>query len=144
MLPSIMRCNRTVTVRLQTHNFFQCRSRTSAFWKEDRMMLTKRITKHSSICSVGGLLTRLSKASRPIVGPSQPPIPRISTAPSLRIKCLVREARLSASSSTEVTNAWSGTFFPPYVVVAWCLIEYRDTFIFIVVIVLRVCLDSWW
>ena len=90
--------------------FFPPMSRNSAFWKEDRITYTNRTTKPSIICSVGGLMTRLSKASRPIVGTSQPPIHRISTALSLGIKCVVREARHTAPSNTELINAQSSNF----------------------------------
>jgi len=34
------------------------------------------------------------------------------------------------SSCAEVKNAWSYTFMPPYVFMAWCMVKHRDKFAF--------------
>jgi hypothetical protein len=39
-----------------------------------------------------------------------------------------READHSPSSNAEVKNAWSYTFTPPYIIMAWCLVKHRDNF----------------
>jgi len=41
-----------------------------------------------------------------------------------------REAEQSPPSSTEVQNSWSLPPLPQYVFMAWCLVKYRDCFIF--------------
>jgi hypothetical protein len=52
-------------------------------------------------------------ASRPAVGPTQPPIQWVPGALSLGVKRPVREADHSPPSSAEVKNAWSYTSTPP-------------------------------
>jgi hypothetical protein len=54
-----------------------------------------------------------STASRPILGPTQPPIQRVQGALSLGVKRLGREADHSPPSSAEVKNAWIYTSTPP-------------------------------
>jgi hypothetical protein len=39
-----------------------------------------------------------------------------------------REAYPSRPSSVEVNNAWSYTFTPQYVFMAWCLVKHTDRF----------------
>jgi hypothetical protein len=51
--------------------------------------------------------------SIPALGPTQPPLKRVTGALSLGIKRPVREADHSPTSSAEVKNAWSYTFTPP-------------------------------
>jgi hypothetical protein len=72
-------------------------------------------------------------ASRPALGPTQPPIQWIPGALSLGVKLTRREADHSPPSSVEVKNAWSYTSTPQYVFMAWCLVKvkHRDfTFTF--------------
>jgi hypothetical protein len=59
------------------------------------------------ICAV--IKAYLNDASRPALGPTQPPIQLIPAAVSLGVKRLGREADHSPPSSTEVKNAWSYT-----------------------------------
>jgi hypothetical protein len=54
-----------------------------------------------------------ASASRPALGPTQPPIQWISGALSLVIKRPGREADHSPPSSAEVKNAWGYTSTPP-------------------------------
>jgi hypothetical protein len=51
--------------------------------------------------------------SRPVLGPTQPPIQWIPGALSLGVKRERREADHSPPSSSEVKNAWSYTSTPP-------------------------------
>jgi hypothetical protein len=69
-------------------------------------------------------------ASRPALGPTQPPIQWVPGALSLGVKRPGREADHSPPSSAEVKNAWSYTSTPQYVFMAWCLVKHRDNFIF--------------
>jgi hypothetical protein len=52
-------------------------------------------------------------ASRPALGPTQPPIQWVPGALSLGIKWPGREADHSPQSNAEVKNAWSYTSAPP-------------------------------
>jgi hypothetical protein len=52
-------------------------------------------------------------ASRPALGPTQPPIQWVTGNPFLGIKRPGREADHSHASSAEVKNAWSLTSTPP-------------------------------
>jgi hypothetical protein len=61
--------------------------------------------------------------SRPVLGPTQPPIQWVFRAPSPGIKQQKREADHSPPTSAEVKNMWIYTSTPPYVFVAWCLIS---------------------
>jgi hypothetical protein len=69
-------------------------------------------------------------ASRTVLGPTQPPIQWVPGALSLGVKRPRREADHSSPSSAEVKNAWSYTFTPHYVFMAWCLVKHRDNFTF--------------
>jgi hypothetical protein len=51
--------------------------------------------------------------SRPVLGPTQPPIQRVPGALFLRVKRPGREADHSSPSNAEVKNAWSYTSIPP-------------------------------
>jgi hypothetical protein len=62
-----------------------------------------------AISSVLGQYT----ASRPALGPTQPPTQWAPVALSLGVKRPGREANHSLPSSAEVKNAWSYTFTPP-------------------------------
>jgi hypothetical protein len=62
--------------------------------------------------------------------PTQPPIQWVREALSLRVKQSGREADHSPPSSADVNNAWSYTFTPQYVFVAWCLVKHWDNFTF--------------
>jgi hypothetical protein len=72
----------------------------------------------------GGLgIFLFTTASRPALGPTQPPIQWVPGALSLGVKRLGREADHSPPSSAEVKNAWSCTPTPQYVFMAWRLIN---------------------
>jgi hypothetical protein len=71
-------------------------------------------------------------ASRPALGPTQPPIKWVSQTLPLGVKRLGREADHSPPTSAEVKNAWSYTSTPQYVFMAWYLVKHRDSFAFAV------------
>jgi hypothetical protein len=58
-------------------------------------------------------------ASRPALGPTQPPTQWAPGALSLRVKRPGREADDSAQSSAEVKNAWNYTSASQYAFMAW-------------------------
>jgi hypothetical protein len=62
-------------------------------------------------------------ASRPALGPTQPPIQWVPGAPSLGEMRPGREADNSPPSNAEVKNEWSYTSTRPYVIIPWCLIK---------------------
>jgi hypothetical protein len=62
-------------------------------------------------------------ASRPALGPTQPPIKWVSGALSLEVKRPGREAGHSPPSSEEVKNACSYTSIPQYAFMAWCSVK---------------------
>jgi hypothetical protein len=69
-------------------------------------------------------------ASTPYLKSTQLPILCVSGTPSSGVKRPGRETGHSHSSSAEVKAAWSYTPTPP----AWCLVNYRDNFTFIIYI----------
>jgi hypothetical protein len=68
--------------------------------------------------------------SRTVLGPTRPPIQWVPGTLALGVKRPGREADDSPPSSAEVKNAWSYTFTPQYVFMAWCLVKHRDNFTF--------------
>jgi len=54
-----------------------------------------------------------TNASRPALGPTQPPMQQIPGALSLAVKRPGREAEQSPPRSAEVRNAWNYTSTPP-------------------------------
>jgi hypothetical protein len=58
-------------------------------------------------------------ASRPALGPTQPPIQWVAGILSLGLKRPHRETHHSPPSSAEVKNAWSYTSTPPYTFMVW-------------------------
>jgi hypothetical protein len=73
----------------------------------------------------------LFTASRPTLGPTQPPIQSVRGALSPGIKRPGREANNLLPSDSEV-NMWSYTSTSQYVFMAWCLIKHRDNFMSVV------------
>jgi hypothetical protein len=65
----------------------------------------------------------LATASRPALGPTEPPIQGVPGVISPVVKGSEREADPTLSSSAEVKNAWSYTSTLPYVFMAWCLVK---------------------
>jgi hypothetical protein len=47
------------------------------------------------------------------------------------VKRPVRETDRSSPSSADIKNAWRYTSTPLYVFIAWCLIEYRQLYIYL-------------
>jgi hypothetical protein len=75
----------------------------------------------------------LNTASRPALGPIQPPMQRVPGALSLGVKRPWREADHSPPSNAEVKNAWSYTSTPPtqlHCVVLSYSTGHRDNFTF--------------
>jgi hypothetical protein len=70
----------------------------------------------------------LTAASRPALGPTQPPIHWVSEALSLGVKWPGSEADHSLPSSAEVKIPGAIPPFPQYVFMAWCLVKHRDNF----------------
>jgi hypothetical protein len=68
--------------------------------------------------------------SRPVLGPTQPPIQWVPGALFLGVKWPGREADQSSTSSVEVKNTWSFTSTPQYVFRAWYLVKNRNNFTF--------------
>jgi hypothetical protein len=64
-------------------------------------------------------------ASRPALGPTQPPVQWLSGALSPD-----REANHSPPSNAEVKNAWSYTSTTPHVFSPWHLVKYKNNFTF--------------
>jgi hypothetical protein len=67
-------------------------------------------------------ISLFTTASRPALGPTQPPIQCVPGALSLGIKRPGREADHSPPSSVEVKNMWIFTSTPQYASMAWCLV----------------------
>jgi hypothetical protein len=63
-------------------------------------------------------------ASGPVFGPTQPPIQWVQGVLSAEVKLPQSEADHSPLSSAEGKNSWSCTSIPPYVFMAWCLVNY--------------------
>jgi hypothetical protein len=82
----------------------------------------------------GGLgMFLFSTASRPTMGPIQPPIQWVlggGGALSPGIKWSGREADHSSPSSVEDKTAWSYTSTQQYIFMTWCLVKHRDKFTF--------------
>jgi hypothetical protein len=72
----------------------------------------------------------IATASRPDVGPTQPPIKWVPRALTLGVKWLGRKADNSPQFNVEVENVCSYTCTPQYFVMAWCLVKHRDNFTF--------------
>jgi hypothetical protein len=69
-------------------------------------------------------------ASKPALGPTQPPIQWVPGDLSQGVKRLGREADHTSPSIAEVKNAWSYTSTPLYTSMAWCSVKrkHRDKF----------------
>jgi hypothetical protein len=74
-------------------------------------------------CRQGLELFLFTTVSRPVLGPTKPPIQWVTGALSLGIKQPVREADHSPPSSAEVKNAWSYTSTHQYNFMAWCSVK---------------------
>jgi hypothetical protein len=61
-----------------------------------------------------GKIFLFSTSSRPVLGPTQPPIQWVLGALSLGVKRLGCEADHSVPTSAEVKNTWIYTSTPPY------------------------------
>jgi hypothetical protein len=62
-------------------------------------------------------------ASRPALGPTQPPTQWVQGAVSLGVKRLEREADHSPPSNAEVKNEWSYTSTLRHAYMAWCSVK---------------------
>jgi hypothetical protein len=87
------------------------------------------INRQSSQKQRSDFLLFTTAASRPALGPTQPPNRRVRGS-FPRVKRAKREADHSPPSSTEVINAWCYTFTPPYVFMVLYLVKHRDNYIF--------------
>jgi hypothetical protein len=70
-----------------------------------------------------GKISFLSTSSRPVLGPTQPPIQWVQGALSTEVKRPEHEADHSPASNADVKNTWIYTYTPPYVLMALCLIS---------------------
>jgi hypothetical protein len=61
--------------------------------------------------------------TRPVLGPTQPPIQWVPGALSLGVKRSGREADHSPPSGAEVKNEWSYVSTPQYVFMEWCSVK---------------------
>jgi hypothetical protein len=68
----------------------------------------------------------LSTSSRPVLGPTQPPIQCVPAALSPGVKRQGREADHSPPASAEIKKMWIYTSTPPYAFMAYCLIKHID------------------
>jgi hypothetical protein len=68
--------------------------------------------------------------SRPILGPTQPPVQGVLGALFLGVKLLGHEVYCSLPSSTKIKNVWCHTSTPPYIYMAWCIIKHKENFTF--------------
>jgi hypothetical protein len=66
-----------------------------------------------------------ANASRPVLGPTQPPIQREPGALTPRVKRPGCEADNSPPYNTKVENTWSYISTSPYVFMSWLLIKHR-------------------
>jgi hypothetical protein len=73
--------------------------------------------------AVGASFFLLSTSSRPVLGPTQPPIRLVPGTLSPGAKRQGCEADHSSPTTAEVKNTWINTSTPPYVFMAWCLIS---------------------
>jgi hypothetical protein len=69
-----------------------------------------------------------SPASRPALGPTQPPIQWVPGSLSPVVKRQGREADHSPATSAEVKKIWIYTSTPPYAFMAQCLVKHDDSF----------------
>jgi hypothetical protein len=77
----------------------------------------------------------LFTASRPVLGPTQPPIQWVPAVLSLGLKQPRRDADHSPPSSA-VKNAWSYTYTPQYAFMAWCSVEAQEQLYFYLTLLL--------
>jgi len=69
-------------------------------------------------------------ASRPVLGPTQPPIEWIPGCLSLGVKRPGHEADYTPPSSAKVKSVWHCSSTLPFIFMVWCLVEHRDNFAF--------------
>jgi hypothetical protein len=73
-------------------------------------------------------ISLFTTASRPALGPTQPPIQWVPGDLALGVKRPGREADHSLPSSAEVENAWAIPPLPLYAFVEWCSVRAQTTF----------------
>jgi hypothetical protein len=86
-----------------------------------------------------GIFSFFATASRPALGPSQPPIQWVPGNILRGIKRSGREADHSSLPSTEVKNVWSYTSTPTHLFMAWYLIKHRDNVTFLLYMDVKLC-----
>jgi hypothetical protein len=79
-----------------------------------------------------GVVIYIITASRPVLGPTQPPIQWVPRALLLGLKWPGREADHSPPPNAEVKDAWSCTSIPQHAFMAWCSVKekHRGNFTF--------------
>jgi hypothetical protein len=80
-----------------------------------------------------GIYFLFATASRPALGPTQPPIQQVKESLSPGVNRPEREADHLPPFSAEIKNAWNYTFTPQYIFISWCLtkkqVRFRDVVI---------------
>jgi hypothetical protein len=106
-------------------------------WRHPTFILSNSLPLKTQACYPRELVTREQQwhnlvQNTEMFGPGTHPAPYpVGTGGSfLGVKQSGREANHSPPSSAEVKNECSYTSTPQYVVMAWCLVMYRDNFTF--------------
>jgi hypothetical protein len=127
-------------MKLTTHLLLVPRSRkhgatpptpTTSSWRGESLNSsvgkgTRLLAGRSGFDSRRGLGIFLITASRPALGPTQPPIQWVPGTISPGVVRLGREAHHSSSPNAEVKNAWHYTSNPQYVFMVWCSVKHMD------------------
>jgi hypothetical protein len=97
-------------------------------WKKFKSSINQGIRVH---LLAGAFFFFFFTPFRPVLG-AQPASHQISTrGPSGRSKQKEQQADHLLPSRGKIKNVWSYAITPPYIFMAWCLINHRDNFIFL-------------
>jgi hypothetical protein len=96
-------------------------------WIERALMVSVVLSDRGLESRQGVGIYLFTTASRPALGPTQPPIHWVPEVLSLRLKRPGREADHLLPSSAEVRNTWSCTSTPKYAFKTWCSVKNKGT-----------------